>query len=99
MIILAGWVDFPESAAPDAEDAIRTMTAASRAEAGCLEYGFARDLEKPGRFRVFEIWRDEQALAAHRSSEHMARWRERIAALGTTGRDVRQYEGATPAGS
>lgn len=34
-------------------------------EPGCVAYHLHEDLEKPGRFVTYEVWKDAAALAAH----------------------------------
>ncbi len=46
----------------------------SRAEPGCRVYTYAEDLQEPGLLRVFEVYDDDAALQAHRTSAHYAAW-------------------------
>lgn len=50
--------------------AVRAITPLSRAEAGCLEYGFFQDLDDPNRFITFERWASAAALSAHFHEPH-----------------------------
>ncbi|HEV2363231.1 MAG TPA: putative quinol monooxygenase [Caulobacteraceae bacterium] len=87
-IIVAGTVRAPadlDAALPH----MQAMVAASRAEDGCIEYAYARDLIDPSLVRVFEIWRDEAALQAHFASPHMVRWRAALSQLGLAASDRR----------
>ncbi len=68
------------------------MIAASRAEDGCEDYGYAEDVLDPGLMHVKELWRDQAALDRHFASPHIAEWRATWAELGVTGRDLRLYE-------
>ena len=74
-LIVAGTVRAP----PQNLDALRphmiTMMTATRAEDGCETYGYAEDVAEPGLIHIFEIWRDQDALAAHARTAHMAAWR------------------------
>lgn len=63
---------------------IETM-AASRAEAGCVEYRFTADLAAPLSFHVVELWRDEASVVGHLSGEGFVNF---AAALPTLGRVV-----------
>ena len=76
---------------PEAVEAIKTMVAASRAEDGCLTYTFAQDLTDPDTLVVYERWRDQEALAAHGASAHMAAFQKVMAANPPVGRDLRIY--------
>jgi quinol monooxygenase YgiN len=94
-LIIAGTVRAP----PRNMEALRphmiAMMTASRGEDGCRVYGYAEDVAVPGLIHVFEIWRDQEALAAHGRSGHMAAWRAAAAELGLSGRDLAVYEVAS----
>lgn len=49
-----------------------TQIAATRAEEGCLAYGFSRDVLDPDTLIISERWRDNEAIATHFASPHMA---------------------------
>ena len=78
--------------AGDTLDAIKAMVAASRAEDGCIDYTFAQDLTDPDTLIIYERWSDQQALAAHGKSAHMAEFQKVMAANPPVGRDLRIYE-------
>jgi len=46
------------------------LTSASRKEPGCLFYTVHRHDEEPRRFFIYEQYRDQAALAAHRAPPH-----------------------------
>jgi quinol monooxygenase YgiN len=54
-------------------DALRNLTAPSRAEPGCLYYQPCRDLENSRVFLIYEEYADEAAYKAHGESEHFQR--------------------------
>ena len=63
-----------------------------RAEAGCIEYGVAVDVEsgfaaqgpaRPDVATIVERWRDLAALTAHLAAPHMADWRQQVEPLRT----------------
>ena len=47
-----------------------------RDEGGCLRFDVVRDNDDPDHYVFYEVYRDEEAFAAHRASDHFARWRE-----------------------
>lgn len=51
---------------------LRELAAASRGDAGCLSYTFARDLDDPNVFRSFETWESKEAAEAHMQTPHIA---------------------------
>lgn len=53
-------------------DAIAKLTPPSRAEEGNVFYQAYQDPAEPSVFRLFEIYADEAAYAAHGASDHFA---------------------------
>jgi (4S)-4-hydroxy-5-phosphonooxypentane-2,3-dione isomerase len=49
---------------------------AVRDEPGCLRFDVVRDSDDPDHYLFYEVYRDADAFAAHRASDHYARWRE-----------------------
>ena len=93
MLIVAGTFIF-DPAKLDAVVALQApLVEQVRAEAGCRDYVFTLDPHQRGTQRLFEIWDDEAALAAHATAPHMAAYREALAALGALRhREVRRFE-------
>ncbi|MDZ4762620.1 MAG: putative quinol monooxygenase [Alphaproteobacteria bacterium] len=75
-----------------ARSAIEAMIAASRAEAGCIDYGYAVDLLDPHLVRVSEKWESRAALRAHGASDHIRAWRALWPSIGVSDRSLRMYE-------
>ncbi len=48
----------------------RNLEAESRREAGCLMYIVHRHKDQPGRFFIYEQYKDDAALQAHRDAPH-----------------------------
>ena len=70
MIVLAvTWKATPGREAEVAE-IFRKLTAESRKEAGCLMYQVQRQQKDASRFFVYEQYRNQQALEAHRNAPH-----------------------------
>jgi quinol monooxygenase YgiN len=55
-------------------DAIEQLTPHSREEAGNRFYQAYQDPGEPGIFRLFEIYDDEAAYAAHGASDHFKKY-------------------------
>jgi quinol monooxygenase YgiN len=55
-------------------DAIEKLAPPSRMEPGCRFYQAYQSPEEPSVFRLFEIYDDEEAYAAHGASEHFAQY-------------------------
>jgi len=65
MLILMGYIHIDP---PDVDAFVRDVQAISlstKAEEGCLFYGFTLDDRPTGRFLVAERWRDQAALTCH----------------------------------
>jgi quinol monooxygenase YgiN len=92
MLILAGTIRIAAGRRAAATPAIARMLQATRAERGCIRYTFAFDVLDEQLLHIFEVWRDDEALAVHRASPHMAAWRAAAADLGVHDRQLVQYE-------
>ena len=47
-------------------------------EPGCLRFDVLQDSEDPNRIFLYEIYRDDAALEAHRQAPHFLKWRETV---------------------
>ena len=50
------------------------LTEESRKEAGCLQYQVHRHKTEPRRFFIYEQYKDDAALEAHRASTHFLQY-------------------------
>ena len=91
MILVLGRVKLAPDKLEAARPAMRKMVEASRAEPGCIAYGYAQDVLDPATIHVIEKWRDREALKAHFATPHMAEWRGVMGELGLSGRDLRIF--------
>jgi quinol monooxygenase YgiN len=64
------------------------LVEATLAEEGNVTYGFWADVLRPGVFRVYEEWADQDALDAHMASQHMADFIVGMASLPITGTEI-----------
>jgi quinol monooxygenase YgiN len=92
MVILAGSIRIAHGSREAALAPIAEMVRSTRAEPGCLQYAFAFDALDDHLVRIFEVFVDDAALAAHRASPHMAVWRAQMPALGIGDRDMSEYQ-------
>ncbi|KER71421.1 antibiotic biosynthesis monooxygenase [Burkholderia cepacia] len=76
--VFASLMPKPEHAAA-VEAELHRMVAATRAEPGNLRYDLFRQTDGQLAFHLFEIYRDEAAVAAHRASEHYTAYRAQAA--------------------
>ena len=65
------------------EDFLRASTDNARhtaAEPGNLRFDVLQQVEDPNRFLLYEAYRDEAGMQAHKETPHYARWRDAVAA-------------------
>jgi quinol monooxygenase YgiN len=91
-LIIAGTVRVPPENLERFKPHMLAMLAASRAEDGCIEYSYAVDVAQPGLVRIYEAWRDQDALDAHFKTPHMATWRAAWPEFGVSDRRLTLYE-------
>lgn len=96
MLLIIGTIRLPPDKFGEATQAMERMVSGSRAEDGCFEYSYARDVLDAGLIRVTEVWRDKAALDAHFRSPHIAEWRASWPALGIGERNLVLYEAGEP---
>jgi quinol monooxygenase YgiN len=75
VLVVVGELTVARDARRFRDGPMRTMERASRAEPGCVAFGYFRDADDAGRFHVGEAWRRAADLHAHVDSPHRARWR------------------------
>jgi quinol monooxygenase YgiN len=73
MIISSVQFTFAPEDADRAESIFRELRDASLKEPGIIEFQVGRGREKPNVFALWEVYRDQEAVEAHRSSEHFQR--------------------------
>lgn len=95
-LLIVGTVRLPPENLEAARPAMRRMVEASRAEPGCLDYGYAEDMFDPGLIHVKERWADQAALDRHFASPHIAEWRNAWPALGIGERRLSVYDVGEP---
>lgn len=71
---------------------MREQLAATRVEDGCESYVFARDVLDPDVLQISERWRDNDALAAHFHTPHMAKFNAAIGAAKVMSLRVKAYD-------
>ena len=92
MLVLVVSIDTTAANIAAIREAIATLEAASRAEAGCYDYTFAVELNDPDKLRITECWEDEAALKAHFATPHMAAFNAAMAEASPRGMDLKCYE-------
>jgi len=76
-VIIVRW-RIKEGFVADFEAGMKAHVAATRAsEPGCLRFDVARDKKEPRTYHLFEVYRDDQALADHALSPTLATLRDK----------------------
>ncbi|MGB8910493.1 MAG: putative quinol monooxygenase [Candidatus Cybelea sp.] len=73
MIIVSIVFTFAPQDADKAETMLRELRDASAKEPGVVRFEVGRSQEKPSVFALWEVYRDQNAMNAHRSTEHFQR--------------------------
>jgi autoinducer 2-degrading protein len=73
MIVQSIHYTFAPEDVDDVEAIFRELRDASRKEAGVVSFDVARSQEHPNVFALWEVYRDESALEAHKETEHFKR--------------------------
>ena len=63
---------FIDSLMGDAQGSVRD-------EAGCYRFDVLQSDEEPNRLHLYEVYADQDALAAHREAPHYVKWRSTVA--------------------
>jgi quinol monooxygenase YgiN len=92
MILIAGTMRVAPENLPQVREALRALTLATRAEAGCHIYAYSEDLLEPGLLHLNERWENQALLDEHLKSAHVAAWRREAARLGVGDRRLVLYE-------
>ena len=71
----------------------------SLAEPGVLRFDVIQDQADPAHVVLTEVYRDEQAPAAHKLTPHYAAWRDAVAEMMAEPRQSVRYSAVFPPGS
>ena len=47
-------------------------------EPGCLRFDVLQDIEDPNKIHLYEVYKDQAAVDAHRAAPHYTKWRETV---------------------
>ena len=70
---------------------------ASLAEPGVLRFDVLQDQADPAHAVLTEVYRDEEAAAAHKLTQHYAAWRDRVAEMMAVPRESERFSAVFPA--
>ena len=72
---------------------------ASLGEPGVLRFDVIQDLTDPEHVVLVEVYRDDEASAAHKLTPHYATWRDTVAEMMAVPRESVKYSAVFPANS
>ena len=64
----------------------------SRQEPGIARFDLIRNLEDPAHFTLIEVFRSQDAIAAHRETPHYRVWKEEVEPMMARPRHAGRYE-------
>jgi quinol monooxygenase YgiN len=85
IIAVQGWMRVHADDREKLRDAARALVEETRTERGNLAYAFAEDFNDPGLFHIVERWADEEAVANHMLTSHIAAFLPKLSTM----RDVK----------
>lgn len=69
----------------------------SVAEPGVLRFDVLRDGDQRGRYLLYEVYRDQAAVEAHKETAHYERWKDAVADMMAKPRESTTCEVVAPA--
>lgn len=84
-------VDVPPSSKDATIAELKTLTEASRKDAGNLMFEVVQQTTRPNHFTVVEVWKDGKAFDAHSTAEHTRRFRANLGPMLGAPHDERAY--------
>jgi quinol monooxygenase YgiN len=72
-VCAATWIA-KEGQAHVVAEALKHLSPASRTEEGNIYYQAYQSPEEPNTFRIFEVYRDEEAFKKHATYDHFIEW-------------------------
>ncbi|MEM7271146.1 MAG: putative quinol monooxygenase [Pseudomonadota bacterium] len=92
MIVVTGVIEVDAEHVWPATTAAAKMVAETEKEDGCITYRFYVDISNTSMFRVYEEWRDDDALAAHFRTPHMAEFQNALKGFRILRRELVKFE-------
>lgn len=91
-LVISGTIVIDPARVTRARELVAPLITATRAEPGCLAYGFYADLDDAGTFHLYEEWESAEANAAHSASPHLADFMTGIGELDVRHARLDRYE-------
>jgi quinol monooxygenase YgiN len=84
-------VEIEEARVPAFLEALKVDAAGSREEEGCLRFDLLKDSENPNTWSFYEIYKDDAALAVHKTLPHYQAWADFKATGGVVSQKVAKF--------
>jgi quinol monooxygenase YgiN len=91
MIVVSGFLSFDPANTEAFHEALGALVPTTRAEDGCVSYGFYADPAEPGTYRIFEEWASQEAMDAHMGTAHLAEFMGAMGDFGVTATELYAY--------
>jgi autoinducer 2-degrading protein len=78
MIVTCVYVNVKPEFLGEFIEAIRENHRGSVTEPGNMRFDVLQQEDDPRRFMIYEVFESEEAVAAHKDSEHYLKWRETV---------------------
>lgn len=76
---------------PGMEEAFEAATTENHrgtvSEPGAFRFDVLKDIDSPGTYYLYEVYRDQAATVAHKETEHYRKWRKTVAELQSADRE------------
>lgn len=77
-------------------EATRANASASVNEPGIARFDFTQRTDDPTQFQLLEVYRDHDAPAAHKATEHYQTWRDTVASMMAAPRESAKFHNLFP---
>lgn len=85
---------------PESAEAFQRITLGnvrlSRQEPGIARFDLIRQVDDPAHFMLIEVFRSEEAIAAHRETAHYRVWKEEVEAMMARPRQAQHFLAVAP---
>lgn len=98
MVVYAVNVYVKEEFIEDFISATEINHKSTRKETGNLRFDVIQMADDPGRFMLYEVYRDDEAVSAHKETEHYLEWRKTVEPYMARAREGVKYRPHFPAG-
>ncbi len=85
----------PESVAAFEAETVKNHEGSLK-EPGVLRFDVLRDTEQDGTFVLYEVYRDQAAVDAHKETAHYANWKNAVADMMASPRESTAYDVIAP---